>query len=251
MLDRTERPKTEDEREKRILTPEEQSALLGAIECGHQLLFRFAMETGARLGEVLGITWRDIDLEAQTVSFTYQLDKKTRQRVPLKTARSRRCIEITPGLVSELRKHKLAAPADRSTPHDLVFLSRAGTPHNHRNIEGRVLGRAITRAGLEAVERDGRVVLPKPTFHDLRHTHASALIAQGFDVEQVSSRLGHSSVAVTQTIYVHSGTRRAAVRRSGRSWQQFMRRLTRLRLRTNACRMLARSLMTALSRRPR
>ncbi len=44
---------------------------------------------------------------------------------------------------------------------------------------------------------------PAPTFHDLRHTHASALIAQGWDIESVSARLGHADITTTQRIYVH------------------------------------------------
>jgi hypothetical protein len=52
--------------------------------------------------------------------------------------------------------------------------------------------RAVKRAGLGAVERDGRVIEPAPTFHCLRHSHGSALIAAGWDIEEVSARLGHS-----------------------------------------------------------
>ena len=62
----------------------------------------------------------------------------------------------------------------------------------------------------------GEVVLHAPTFHDLRHTHASALIAQGWDIEEVSARLGHANVAVTQHEYVHAfdAVRRSDERRS-------------------------------------
>lgn len=68
-----------------------------------------------------------------------------------------------------------------------------------------MLARAVKRAGLEVVEdRHGAVVLPAPTFHDLRHSHASALIAQGWDIEEVSARLGHANVGTTQRIYVHA-----------------------------------------------
>jgi len=69
-----------------------------------------------------------------------------------------------------------------------------GRGHDHRNIGGRVLARAVERAKLSA---------PAPTFHDLRHTHASALIAHGWDIESVSARLGHRDVATTQRIYIH------------------------------------------------
>ena len=74
----------------------------------------------------------------------------------------------------------------------------AGTPHDQRNIGGRVMARAVERAGLEAVQRDGRTVEPAPTFHSLRHSHGSALIAAGWDIEEISARLGHSNVATTQ-----------------------------------------------------
>jgi integrase len=147
-----------------------------------------------------GISRAGCHNEAQTVTFTQQLDRKG-QLQPLKTKRSRRVIEITPQLVSALRRHKLGTAY--SNPHDLVFTSRTGRGHDHRNIGGRVLARAVKLAGLEAVKRDGVIVQPAPTFHALRHSHASALIAAGWDIAEVSARLGHSSVATTQRIYVH------------------------------------------------
>jgi integrase len=101
----------------------------------------------------------------------------------------------------------------RSTPHDLVFTTLAGTGHDHRNIAGRVLRRAVRNAGVGAVVRDGTVIQPAPTFHSLRHSHASALIAAGWDIEEVSARLGHANVSTTQLIYVHAFD---AARRSDR-----------------------------------
>ena len=72
---------------------------------------------------------------------------------------------------------KLQIGSHEGTEHDLVFTTRAGTGHDHRNIAGRVLRRAVTRAALGAVVRNGTVVQPAPTFHTFRHSHASALIA--------------------------------------------------------------------------
>lgn len=66
-----------------------------------------------------------------------------------------------------------------------------------------MLARAVERAGLEAVQRDGRIVEPAPTLHSLRHSHGSALIAAGCDIEEIGARLGHSNVATTQRNYVH------------------------------------------------
>ena len=157
LLDRFERPSSDDERPKRVLTAEELRRLLAAVDEPYRLIFELAAETGARLGEALGLVWGEIDLEARTVTFTHQLSKG--QRVPLKTKRSRRCIEITPRLAAKLAAAKLAARA--SGDHDYVFVTRTGTPHDHRNIGGRVLARAVKRAGLEAVERDGQIVEPR------------------------------------------------------------------------------------------
>jgi integrase len=190
-LDSVERPKTDDSKPKRILNADELARLIAAVSPRHRLIFRLAAETGCRLAEVLGLAWEDIDVKGQAITFTYQLDRHGK-RVPLKTARSRRVLEVTPGLAGELRKHKLAS--EDTSPRALVFVRSSGRGHDHRNVGGRVLARAVGRAKLAA---------PAPTFHDLRHTHASALIADGWDVESVAARLGHSDVATTQRIYIH------------------------------------------------
>lgn len=145
MLDRVERPSTEDEKPKRILNAEELRRLIGAVDAKHRLIFRVAAETGCRLAEVLGLTWQDIDLDRQTISFTTQLNRAG-ELVPLKTARSRRVLEVTPHLVQELRKHKLASEV--TAPAALVFVRRSGQGHDHRNVSGRVLARAVERAKL-------------------------------------------------------------------------------------------------------
>lgn len=201
MLERPEKPGIEDERPKRVLSPDELERLLSAVDDRYRLIFEVAAESGGRLGETLGLVWGNVDFDAATLTFTHQLDRHG-DRVPLKTKRSRRCIEITPMLVAKLREHKMAS--GRSGPHDLVFVSRDGTAHDHRNIAGRVLARAVKRAGLEAVERDGEVIEYAPTFHNLRHSHGSALIASGWDIEEVSARLGHANTATTQRAYIHA-----------------------------------------------
>jgi integrase len=214
LLDRVERPSSDDEKQKRIMHSDELGKLLDAVDPKYRLIFDTAAETGCRLAETLGLAWGNVNFEDQTVEFTHQLDRKGK-RVPLKTKRSRRVLEVTPELISRLREHKIATA--HSAPHELVFTTRTGSGHDHRNIGGRVLARAVKRADLGAVEdRHGAIVQPAPTFHDLRHSHASALIAQGWDIEEVSARLGHSSIATTQRIYVHAfdAARRSSDRRA-------------------------------------
>jgi integrase len=182
-------------------SPEQVERLAGALRCQpeaithgvvsvevppgdeYRLLFAFAAATGTRLGEVLGLRWHGLDLDAGTAYISHQLGRKG-DRSPLKTQRSRRTMELPPSLVLDLRVHKLATPY--SGDHDFVFANRQGRGHDHRNIGGRVLGRAVKRAGLESTVKDGVVVSPAPTFHSLRHSHGSALVASGWDIEEVS-----------------------------------------------------------------
>jgi len=175
------------------------------------MLFIFAAGTGARLSEVLGLRWLGLDLDRGTAHFSHQLDR-SKNYVELKTKRSRRTIELFPTLIAELRRHKMAS--EFSGDHDYVFASLRGTGLDHRNIGGRVLDRAVKKAGLEDEVRDGEIVNPAPTFHSLRHTHGSALIAEGWDIEEVSARLGHQNTGVTIRIYIHAyeSAKRSALR---------------------------------------
>ena len=180
----------------------------------YRLLFELTAETGARLCEVLGLIWAEVDLDQQTIEFTHQLDRKG-NRALLKTARARRYLEITPQLTSRLRAAKLAA--FKTGDYDFVFVSRTGTPRDHRNIGGRVLARAVDKAELGPIERDGKVLEPSPTFHNLCHSHGSVLSAAGWDIKEVSARLGHANVSTTARIYVARVRRRSALAASPRS----------------------------------
>jgi integrase len=127
--------------------------------------------------------------------------------VALKTSRSRRVIEAPGSLLAMLRTHKLAS--SYSKPSHLVFTTRTGRPLDHRAVT-RALVRAAKSAGLAD---DG---LRVPTFHELRHAHASAWIGNAGDLVELAARLGHSNPAITAAIYSHdfeaqarSGERRA------------------------------------------
>jgi integrase len=187
-LDRRERPQHE-RKERRILSGDELSSVIAAADEPYRTIIATAAGLGTRLGETLGLRWRDLDLEVGTAAVRYQIDRSG-NRVELKTARSRRVVEMPGSVVSALREHKLKSP--RSLADDLVFTSRSGGPMEHRNVAQRGLGKAFERAGL-----DGRA----PTFHELRHAHASAWIAGGGDLVELSARLGHRDPAITAAIY--------------------------------------------------
>lgn len=192
-LDRSERPRS-DQRERRVLTTDEVARLLTAADHRHRPVFEFAALTGSRLGEVLGLKWRSVDLDHGTATIDHQADRHGGY-VELKTKRSRRTIELPSELVASLRARKLAA--EYSGPDAYVFSTSRGTPFEHRNVSGRALARAIKRAGLDAdPER-------LPTFHSLRHSFASAWIASGGDVVELSAHLGHADPAITLRVYSH------------------------------------------------
>jgi integrase len=204
-LDRSERPRLHD-KERRILGRDELELLISAAKSPHREVIATAAALGTRLGETLGITWADVDLGAGIIAIRAQIDRRG-QRVELKTARSRRVLEAPGSLLGMLRTHKLATPY--SNDGDLVFTTCTGRPLDHRNVT-RALTQAARAAGLGA---SGERV---PTFHELRHAHASAWIARGGDLVELSARLGHRDPAITASIYSHefeaqarSGERRA------------------------------------------
>jgi integrase len=197
------RPKL-GQRERRILSRDELTRLLAAADEPYRTILATAAGLGTRLGETLGLTWGDIELDAGTATVRYQVDRRG-QRVELKTARSRRVIEMPGSVVAALRAHKLRSGYGRD--EDYVFTTRSGAPIERRNVARRGLARAYQRAGLK-----GRA----PTFHELRHAHASAWIAGGGDLVQLSSRLGHRDPAITASTYANEfeAAARSAERRA-------------------------------------
>ena len=148
-----------------------------------------ALFSGLRLSELLGLTWGDIDLGDRVLKVRYQLSRQG-ERVALKTLAARRDVILMSQLARELEGMRVSACF--SDDRDLVFSATSGQTIGHRNITGRGLAKATTGAGVEGV-----------TFHALRHTFASILIAQGRDPVFVSRQLGHTNAAITLRVYAH------------------------------------------------
>ena len=114
-----------------------------------------------------------------------------------KTVNSRRTLPLPPMLVSALRAHRARQLEERLCAgtrwqdHDLVFSTSIGTPINPPNLV-RTFHRLLERAGL-----------PPMRFHDLRHSCATLLAAQGVPARVAMDILGHSDIRVTQNIYTH------------------------------------------------
>lgn len=170
------------------LKPYEIRELLKATE-GDQdrVLFLTAVLTGIRQGELFGLKWDDIDWfnNQFSVRRTYN---HGRFYEPKSRASFRR-IDLAPELVHELKKWKLACPKSKL---DLVFPTLSGTPQQAANMFYRHFLPALRRAKLRRIR-----------FHDLRHTYASLLIAQGEHPKYIQTQMGHSSINVTMDTYGH------------------------------------------------
>lgn len=194
-------PKVEAD-EIEILDQGEVATLLDGLQ-GHWLhpIAAVDLATGLRRGEVLGLQWDDIDLDGASLRVERALEETKRhglQFKPPKTKHGRRTLSLPPSAVTVLREHRvkqlemrLALGLGKPPGDALVFSRFDGSP---------IPPRQLTKEWAETCASRG---LPRVTFHALRHTHASALIAAGLDVVMISRRLGHANPTVTLNIYGH------------------------------------------------
>jgi integrase len=192
-LERHERPRVVH-REMRVLGREEIAALLEVAEEPYRTLFATGIFTGLRIGELLGLTWADVALQAGLVHVRRQIGQDG-ARVPLKTLKARRSVVLMPTLGRLLREHRLRSA--RSLESDAVFGRPDGTALMQATCRYQ-LRRAALKAGLSQNPEQPRLRL-----HDLRHTFASLLIAQGANVVFVSRQLAHASPNTTLGFYAH------------------------------------------------
>jgi len=206
-------PPRPDGKEMATLEPDDVHPLLDAAhETPYYTLFYTAIYTGLRRSELLGLRWRDIDLDLATLSVVQTLHHVPGKgyvfREP-KTKHSRRLVDLSPSLALLLREHRANQELERKLvgcllkPNDLVFSYPDGTP---------LPPNSITKAFHKLAQSLG---LSNIRLHDLRHTHATLMLRQGVHPKVVSERLGHSSVAITLDTYSHvlPGIQAAAAQR--------------------------------------
>ncbi len=205
---------TGTQREIEPLTVQEGRKLLAAAR-GDRIwaVYELAIRLGLRRGEVLGLSWQDVNLADGEISIRQSLQRSggVLALTATKTRRSTRRLALPAECVTALRARRAQQNADRLAAgekwaaSDLVFTTRNGTP-----IEPRNLNRAFETLSKQAGIRQVR-------FHDLRHTCASLLHEQGADARTIMEVLGHSSIRVTMDIYtfVRLDTQRAAFDRVG------------------------------------
>jgi integrase len=184
-----------------ILRPEQAKAMLNELR-GRPMypIAALALATGMRRGELLALRWGDLDLDHGKVRVERSVEQTVRVGIVIKspkTKHGRRIISLPASTVAELRahwriqqEHRLVLGIGKSTPDDLVFPAADGGPRSPN---------ALSQIWLRAMRNLGQTA----TFHSLRHTHASHLIASGLDVVTISRRLGHGSPVITLGGYGH------------------------------------------------
>src|SRR5207237_9941021 len=155
---------------------------------------------GLPVGEALGLAGSDLVPDQAIVRVNHQLGRDG-TRSPLKTAESQRALDIPPDLMRRLLV-LVTERGDRFDPNAFVFASRNGTG----------LERKTARAALDRAFKAANLPAPKPTLHDLRHSHASMLIALDYNLVEIQHRLGHRKPATTLRVYAHEWKYREAPR---------------------------------------
>jgi integrase len=160
-----------------------------------------ALFTGRRLGEVLALRWSNVDLDHKVLRVIETLEETKAFGIrfkPPKTKAGKREVTLADILVEALREHRKAQLQLRlqlglgKLPDDaLLFARMDGGPLSIVNISSQ-WAKFASNIGMGEI-----------TFHALRHTHASQLIAAGVDVATVSKRLGHATPAITLSVYTH------------------------------------------------
>lgn len=186
-----------------FLTLAEYGAIEERLPADERALFRFMLETGLRLGEATALQPGDFDLDGPVplvrVSRAWKQGSTGGEGSwflgPPKTRRSRRTVSLAPSTADLVRE--LVTTAEDAA---LVFITSRSTGHTPRHRAREKKWRAaVATARADRAIPAGRA----PRIHDLRHTHASLMLAAGMPLHELSARLGHTSITTTVDVYGH------------------------------------------------
>lgn len=177
----------------------------------------FALGTGCRYSEIVGVTWNNIDFENHTVNIQKTYDYKKRTGfLPTKTKSSIRQITISNELTRELKllriqQREIFFQQGFTNKDNFVFINKehnvpSDTSANNvlRKYLKKIYFKKNKDKGMNDAENEKALDETHLIgFHGLRHTHASYLISRGLSLEYISQRLGHSNVGITSKVYIH------------------------------------------------
>jgi len=199
---------TSESPEMRILNPDEIDALADKIKGQYRVMVLAAAYTGLRFGELCALRVERIDFLRRAVRVEVNLAEVRGEfifKAP-KSKASRRVVSVPGFVIEELAQHVATFPDSSG----LVFTAQSGGPIRRTNFRRRSWKPAVESSVGEPC-----------TFHDLRHTHAALLIAQGEHPKVIQERLGHASIKTTLDTYGHlfEGLDEAAADRLDIAWR--------------------------------
>lgn len=212
VLELVDRPKIK-KRDYSIWTMEECRSFIRIVKEKYPdtaIAFILAINTGMRRSEILGLRWKDIDLDNHMIHVRHSLYHESSDVFffeDVKTATSRRDIRLDTDTIKELKQHRAKQNEWRLKnreifkEHGLLCTQQDGSPISPGWL-GRCLRSTIKQHSLSPLR-----------FHDFRHTHISTLLALGVNIKAIQERAGHSSITVTMDIYGHvlPDTQQAAI----------------------------------------
>lgn len=183
-----------------LTAAEARQLLTAAQEDRLHALYELALRSGLRKGEILGLHWEDLSLDAGTASIHRSL-QRTRTggltTLHTKTRASERRIALPTECINSAKTHQERQREERQAAgtgwadNSLVFTTPTGRPLDPNNLTRR-FRRLLDRAGLRVIR-----------FHDLRHSTATLLLEQGVDLVVIKELLGHAHNGVTAGVYAH------------------------------------------------
>jgi integrase len=184
------------------LTREQARRLLDAASKNSdrfEALYIVALHCGLREGELLGLRWEDLNLDAGTLAVRRTLSEtRTGHKFELPKNGTGRSVKLSQRAVEALKSHRAYQNEERLKAgslwqdHDLVFPTAIGTTMSGTNLTGRHFKPLLKKAGL-----------PASRLHDLRHTCATILLMAGKHPKYVQELLGHASISITLDTYSH------------------------------------------------
>jgi integrase len=162
------------------------------------IAYLLAAICGLRRGEIAALRWKNVDLDAgilKIVQTTRQIGKAVSYK-PVKNTKGRP-VALSGLMLEELKAHRAKQAEEllrfgvKLSGESFVFAQPDGSP---------IKPGSVTNEWKRLVKKH---VLPRIRFHDLRHTHATAMLASGVHPKIASERLGHSSIAITLDLYSH------------------------------------------------
>lgn len=183
------------------LTADEARQFLAAAQ-DHRLhaLFELALHTGLRKGELLGLRWEDLDLDASTAATRRTLQRTSAgglTTLPTKSRASERRIALPTRCLHSLKHHH----EQQQREHEATGTTWQHHGHVFTTVQGRSIDPTnLTRSFAALLRTAG---LRRIRFHDLRPSTATLLLEQGVELVVIKELLGHTHIGVTATVYAH------------------------------------------------